>query len=74
MNEVRPYAAGSTVKWREGSTEYAGIIASVTLASNVSEDDFREGPSGAGSLEPVYRIILSDHSVATRSHGQLVLV
>lgn len=74
MSVIRPYTVGSTVKWREGGTEYAGIIASVTVEPNVPGDDVRGGHSGAESFEPVYRIVLSDQSITARSHRHLVLV
>jgi hypothetical protein len=74
MSAVRPYAVGSTVKWRLGGTEYAGIIVSVHVDPELTGSFPREANDQVKASEPVYAIALSDHSVVTRFHRDLVLV
>ncbi len=74
MSAAEPYAVGSTVKWRDGDTEFAGIITSVHLYPDTSGTDPQEEGVRAEAFEPVYGITLSDHSIVTRHHNDLVLV
>lgn len=74
MSAARPYAVGSTVKWRLGGTEYAGIIVSVRVDPELTGSFPQAANDQTNASEPVYAIVLSDHSVVTRYHSDLVLV
>lgn len=74
MSAVRPYAVGSTVKWRLGETEFAGIIVSVRVEPEFTGSFPQAANDQTRASEPVYAIALSDHSVVTRPHSNLVLV